>query len=91
MQQAFDHRVAHQFGFGFGQAAARGEVNGFDAAFTGLREEGSEATGEIDWQRRVIKARGQGAPDLNAPSISSARLGAESESRSRRSDYRQYF
>lgn len=38
---------------------------------------GAEATGEIDWQRRVIKARGQGAPDLNAPSISVARLGAE--------------
>ena len=34
-------------------------------------------TGEIDWQRRVIKARGQGAPDLNAPSIAVARLGAE--------------
>jgi hypothetical protein len=38
---------------------------------------GAEATGEIDWPRRVIKARGQGAPDLNAPSISVARLGAE--------------
>jgi hypothetical protein len=37
----------------------------------------AEATGEIDWQHRTIKARGQGAPDLNAPSISSARLGAE--------------
>lgn len=37
----------------------------------------AEATGEIDWQHRIIKARGQGAPDLNAPSISSARLGAE--------------
>jgi hypothetical protein len=33
--------------------------------------------GEIDWARRVIKARGQGAPDLTAPSISVARLGAE--------------
>ncbi len=33
--------------------------------------------GEIDWSRRVIKARGQGAPDLSAPSISVARLGAE--------------
>lgn len=38
---------------------------------------GADASGEIDWQRRVIKARGQGAPDLNAPSISVARLGAE--------------
>jgi hypothetical protein len=37
----------------------------------------ADATGEIDWTRRVIKARGQGAPDLNAPSISVARLGAE--------------
>lgn len=33
--------------------------------------------GSLDWQRRVIRARGQGAPDLNAPSISVARLGAE--------------
>jgi hypothetical protein len=33
--------------------------------------------GEIDWQRRALKAHGQGAPDLNAPSISVARLGAE--------------
>ena len=33
--------------------------------------------GEIDWARRVLKARGQGAPDLSAPSISVARLGAE--------------
>jgi len=37
----------------------------------------AESTGEIDWQSRTIKARGQGAPDLNAPSISAARLGAE--------------
>ena len=37
----------------------------------------ADATGEIDWSRRVIKAKGQGAPDLNAPSISVARLGAE--------------
>jgi len=37
----------------------------------------AEATGEIDWQRRVLKATGQGAPDLNAPSIAVARLGAE--------------
>jgi hypothetical protein len=33
--------------------------------------------GEIDWQRRALKAHGHGAPDLNAPSISVARLGAE--------------
>lgn len=32
---------------------------------------------EIDWQRRVLKATGQGAPDLNAPSIAVARLSAE--------------
>ena len=38
---------------------------------------GAEATLGIDWQRRVIKARGLGAPDLNAPSIAVARLGAE--------------
>src|SRR5712664_1060023 len=34
-------------------------------------------SGAIDWQRRVLKATGQGAPDLNAPSIAVARLGAE--------------
>jgi len=37
----------------------------------------ADASGEIDWQRRVLKATGQGAPDLNAPSIAVARLGAE--------------
>jgi hypothetical protein len=37
----------------------------------------ADKTGEVDWERRVIKARGQGAPDLNAPSISFARLNAE--------------
>src|SRR4051812_11345606 len=37
----------------------------------------ADGTGEIDWQRRVLKATGQGAPDLNAPSIAVARLGAE--------------
>ena len=37
----------------------------------------ADAGGEIDWQRRVLKATGQGAPDLNAPSIAVARLGAE--------------
>jgi len=37
----------------------------------------ADATGEIDWQRRVLKATGQGAPDLNAPSVAVARLGAE--------------
>jgi hypothetical protein len=31
----------------------------------------------IDWQRRVIVARGQGAPDLGASSPASARIGAE--------------
>ena len=33
--------------------------------------------GEIDWNRRVLIGHGQGAPDLNAPSIAVARLGAE--------------
>jgi hypothetical protein len=37
----------------------------------------ADAAGEIDWHRRVLKATGQGAPDLNAPSIAVARLGAE--------------
>jgi hypothetical protein len=37
----------------------------------------AESSGAIDWQRRVLKATGQGAPDLNAPSIAVARLGAE--------------
>ena len=33
--------------------------------------------GEIDWSRRVLVGHGQGAPDLNAPSVAVARLGAE--------------
>lgn len=33
--------------------------------------------GEIDWTRRVLVGHGQGAPDLNAPSVAVARLGAE--------------
>jgi hypothetical protein len=33
--------------------------------------------GELDWSRRVLVGHGQGAPDLNAPSIAVARLGAE--------------
>ncbi len=33
--------------------------------------------GELDWGRRVLVGHGQGAPDLNAPSIAVARLGAE--------------
>jgi hypothetical protein len=33
--------------------------------------------GEIDWNRRVLVGHGQGAPDLNAPSVAVARLGAE--------------
>ena len=37
----------------------------------------ADRAGEIDWQRRVLKATGQGAPDLNAPSIAVARLSAE--------------
>ena len=32
----------------------------------------AEEKGEIDWSRRVIKARGQGAPDLSAPTITVA-------------------
>jgi len=31
----------------------------------------------IDWEKRVIVARGQGAPDLNAPNPAAARIGAE--------------
>lgn len=36
-----------------------------------------DPSGEIDWQRRVVTGTGQGAPDLNAPSIAVARLAAE--------------
>ncbi|MHB8417387.1 MAG: hypothetical protein ACYDCL_04885 [Myxococcales bacterium] len=31
----------------------------------------------IDWEKRVITATGQGAPDLNAPNPAAARIGAE--------------
>ena len=37
----------------------------------------AQAKGEIDWNRRVLVGHGQGAPDLNAPSVAVARLGAE--------------
>jgi hypothetical protein len=37
----------------------------------------AEGKGEIDWNRRVLVGHGQGAPDLSAPSIAVARLGAE--------------
>jgi hypothetical protein len=37
----------------------------------------AQGKGEIDWGRRVLVGHGQGAPDLNAPSIAVARLGAE--------------
>jgi hypothetical protein len=37
----------------------------------------ADQTGQIDWTRRVIKARGVGAPVLDSGSISSARLKAE--------------
>ncbi len=36
-----------------------------------------QSKGEIDWNRRVLVGHGQGAPDLNAPSVAVARLGAE--------------
>jgi hypothetical protein len=37
----------------------------------------AQGKGEIDWSRRVLIGHGQGAPDLNAPSVAVARLGAE--------------
>jgi len=37
----------------------------------------AQGKGEIDWSRRVLVGHGQGAPDLNAPSVAVARLGAE--------------
>ena len=37
----------------------------------------AQAKGELDWNRRVLIGHGQGAPDLNAPSVAVARLGAE--------------
>jgi len=35
------------------------------------------AGSSIDWDKRVITARGQGAPDLTAPNPAAARIGAE--------------
>jgi hypothetical protein len=37
----------------------------------------ADAPGRIDWDQRMIRATGVGPPDLNAPSISVARLSAE--------------
>lgn len=42
---------------------------------------GQRGEGGIDWVRRAIRARAQGAPDLDAPSIAVARLGAERAAR----------
>lgn len=36
-----------------------------------------EQPGGIDWQRRVIRTKGQAAPNQNAPNVAAARLGAE--------------
>ena len=41
----------------------------------------AQSKGEIDWTRRVLVGHGQGAPDLNAPSVAVARLGAERAAR----------
>src|SRR2546430_15427964 len=37
----------------------------------------AQSKGEIDWNRRLLVGHGRGAPDLNAPSVAVARLGAE--------------
>ena len=37
----------------------------------------ADAPGRIDWEARAIRASGVGPPDLNAPSVSVARLSAE--------------
>jgi len=41
----------------------------------------AQTKGGIDWSRRVLVGQGQGAPDLNAPSVAVARLGAERAAR----------
>jgi hypothetical protein len=46
------------------------------ASAPGARAAGDQ-TGQIDWTRRVIKARGVGAPVLDSGSVQSARLKAE--------------
>ncbi len=55
LQQAFNGGVADEVGFGVGERAAVGEIDGFDAAFAGLREERSEAAGEIDVRARAAR------------------------------------
>lgn len=47
------------------------------ASLTALPVLAQSGKGEIDWSRRVLVGHGQGAPDLSAPSVSVARLGAE--------------
>ena len=39
LQQAFNGRVAHQFGLGIGKAATVGEMDGFNATLACLRKE----------------------------------------------------
>lgn len=52
------------------------------ACLLSLVSSAAEAKAEgVNWQRRVIKATGQAAPDQNAPNIAAARLGAERAAR----------
>ena len=37
----------------------------------------AEPPAQIDWEKRIVRGSGVGAPDLNAPSIAVARLSAE--------------
>ena len=53
LQQAFDGGVADEIGFGVGECAAVGEIDGLDAAFAGLREKRAEAAGEVDVGREL--------------------------------------
>ncbi len=52
--------------------AALVAVAGFVAPMAARAEAGS-----VDWQKRMVKCKGQGAPDQNAANVAVARMGAE--------------
>ncbi len=56
-------------------------VGGLLASASAASEEQRPHVPGVDWERMVIRATGAGAPDLNAPNIAVARLGAERAAR----------
>lgn len=64
-----------------GAALAARTAAGLATVVALLAAPGPRGASGLDWGRRAVLARGQGAPDLDAPSIAVARLGAERAAR----------